>query len=619
MTALRPGPPASGAAVAGSLARSLTPAEDGTPPPPWLLQHQARSFRQVLAALRRHRGALLADPVGSGKTYVSLAVADALNRGCATACLVPAPLLGQWEAAAARLGILLALCSHEQASRGGLPQGTRGLVIVDESHRFRNHLTKRYAYLASWLVGRPALLVTATPIVNHPTDLSHQLLLGVRDNALAIEGIVSIQALLASGCTHSALGQLVVENEAPVDARPRRISKISAPAAEEDEAFTRAAELLARLRLSSNPSVASLVRAVLLRAAGSSPAALAAALQRYRRLLLHARDALRAGRTLERSELRRFTGELGDQLVWWELLTSEAGAHDLELTDLAELEVVLPLVIETMKQGDAKLERLHAILLEERSTLVFTTSRETVRYIRERLSALRLAWCTGDSAGIGPSLLSRKTVLRWFREGAPPSLGSRHLVVTDVAAEGLDLQRAARVVHYDLPWTPVRVEQREGRAVRLGSQHSEVEVVRFAASPALEQFLRLEEILARKATLPAGAGLGTGGRHIWRWRAELAEHFGSAEPIAGLARVPSPRQGLLAGFALYHSTEPAARIAATVGWLDRQGTWTEAPEIITERLMTAAAQTRQGVADAGALHEYLEVLTPLIRDRLALT
>src|SRR5687767_7435539 len=153
LTALRPGPPASAAAVAGSLARSLTPAEDPTLPPRWLLQHQERSFRQALAALRRHRGALVADPVGSGKTYVSLAVAAALNRGSATACFVPATLLGQWEAAAARLGIPLALCTHEQASRGALPQGTRGLAIVDESHRFRNHLTKRYACLASWLVG----------------------------------------------------------------------------------------------------------------------------------------------------------------------------------------------------------------------------------------------------------------------------------------------------------------------------------------------------------------------------------------------------------------------------------------------------------------------------------
>ncbi|MGZ8398889.1 MAG: SNF2-related protein, partial [Gemmatimonadales bacterium] len=177
LTALRPGPLSDGAAVAASLARSLSPDEDDSPPPQWLLPQQQRSFRRVTAALRKHRGAILADPVGSGKTYVALAVAASLNRGSPTACLVPAALQPQWEDVARKLEIPLVLCSHEQVSRGRLPDGTRGLVVVDESHRFRNRLTRRYAHLASWLVGRPALLVTATPIVNRLSDLGHQLLL----------------------------------------------------------------------------------------------------------------------------------------------------------------------------------------------------------------------------------------------------------------------------------------------------------------------------------------------------------------------------------------------------------------------------------------------------------
>ena len=81
LTVLRPGPLSYGAAVAASLARSLLPAEDISPPPQWLLPSQQRSFRRVLAAVRRHRGAVLADPVGSGKTYVALAVAASFNRG----------------------------------------------------------------------------------------------------------------------------------------------------------------------------------------------------------------------------------------------------------------------------------------------------------------------------------------------------------------------------------------------------------------------------------------------------------------------------------------------------------------------------------------------------------
>ncbi len=562
---------------------------------------------------------MLADPVGSGKTYVALAVAAAFNQSGLTACVAPATLLAQWEAAGKKLGIRLALGSHEQASRGRLPQGARGLVIVDESHHYRNRLTRRYTHLALWLGKRPALLVTATPIVNRLTDLGNQLYLSVRDDALAIEGIPSLRGLLESGCSHPGLGQVVVENEALVDARPRRIWRKTAPTADECDTLGRTVDLLGVLRLSSNDSIARLIRRVLLRATASSPAALVGALQRYRRLLLHARDALQVGRSLERGELRRFTADLEDQLVWWELLPSDDGSSDLQLADIEELERVIPAAMAAMAETDPKLSRLHEILSDEKPALVFTTSRDTVRYIRDRLSYLRMAWCTGDRAGIGRTLLSRPSVLAWFREGVPTGPGPRHLVVTDVAAEGLDLQRAGRIVHYDLPWTPMRLEQREGRAVRLGSRHSEVEVVRFAPPASLERWLRLEATLGRKMKLPSTAGLGPGGRHIWRWRTELAERFGSAEAIAGVASVPSPVPGLLAGFALHRLADPTRCLCATVGWLDVKGVWTEAPEVIAERLTAAAAQIWQEKIDGEQLRKYLELLAPVIRDRLGPT
>ena len=617
LTALRPGPPSHGAAVAASLARSLSPAEDVSPPPQWLLPSQQRSFRRVLAALRRHRGVVLADPVGSGKTYVALAAAASFNRGGHTACLVPATLQPQWEAVAKELGIPVALCSHEQVSRGKLPDRTRGLVIVDESHRFRNRQTRRYAHLARWLVGRPALLMTATPIVNRLSDLAHQLLLAVRDDALAMDGVLSLRLLLASGCPAPALGQLVVENQSMEDARPRRVSTISRPAPDECGAVASSVELLGQLRLSSNESIAALIRGVLLRAAGSSPAALVGALQRYRRLLLHARDALQAGHSMGRSALRRFTAELGDQLVWWEMLPCNEASSDLELADILALERIIPAATAGLGQRDAKLDRLRELLVEEKPALVFTASRDTVRYIRERLSDLRLAWCTGNRAGLATTLLPRRVVLGWFREASEPDPVSRHLVVTDVAAEGLDLQRAARVVHYDLPWTPMRLEQREGRAVRLGSRHSEVEVVRFAPVPVVERSLRLETTLSRKARIPATAGLGAGGRQIWRWRTELAERHGDHEAVAGLARVSSQHRGLLAGFALFSSSDLKECLSSTIGWLEIGGAWTEAPEVVTDRLNSAAAQRQGQIVDPEQLQGYLTLLAPLIRARLS--
>ena len=219
VTALRPGPPASARAIAASLAKSLSPAEDPEPAPSWLYPAQQRSFRRALAAIRLHGGALLADPVGSGKTYVSLAVATAFNRRRTTTCLVPATLLPQWQSVAGGLGVSVSLGSHEQASRGKLPPRPRGLVVIDESHHFRNRHTKRYAHVANWLIGHPALMVTATPVVNHLSDLGHQLCLAVRDSELALEGVTSLRSLLASGCVVPAFGRLVVESEMAVDSQ----------------------------------------------------------------------------------------------------------------------------------------------------------------------------------------------------------------------------------------------------------------------------------------------------------------------------------------------------------------------------------------------------------------
>ena len=615
LTALRLGPPSPGRMVAASIARSLLPAQDSCPAPAWLLPEQQLSFHMTLAAVRRYRGALLADPVGSGKTYIALAIAAALNAGRATACLVPATLVDQWAETARRLQLPVQLCSHQQASLGRLPARSGDLVIIDESHHFRNRLTKRYHNVAGWLVGRPALLVTATPIVNRLSDLANQLLLAIRDNALTVEGILSLRDLLECGPAHPALGHVVVENDGAADLRPRKTTRVRAPFAGERSTAMESLAMVRRLNLSRSDTIASLIRVVLLRAASSSPGAFVGFLERYRRLLLHARDALRAGQTVERTQLHRFTAELADQLVWWELLPVESGSSELELSDLDALQEIIPAAKARLQARDPKLDRLHELLADDRPTLVFTVSRDTVRYIRQRLPGICLAWCTGEQAGIGAARLPREIVLGSFRDSAFTH-GPQHLIVTDVAAEGLDLQRAARIVHYDLPWTPMKLEQREGRSVRLGSSYEDVEVLRFAPHPDLDRFVRLEAALTRKAKLPGAAGLGAQGRHVWRWRTVVAREFGASNAAAGVARVSSSHRGVLVGISL-HQGNPSTCLSALAGWLRPDGTWTEDAELITERLRLAAACHRdEALPDESRM--YLELLTPLLRRRLAL-
>src|SRR6267142_1248734 len=58
-------------------------------------------------------------------------------------------------------------------------------------------------------------------------------------------------------------------------------------------------------------------------------------------------------------------------------------------------------------------------------------------------------------------------------------LGEDTLIFTDLASEGLNLQRAGVVVHYDIPWNPVKLDQRNGRAWRIGQTRDFVRAIYF--------------------------------------------------------------------------------------------------------------------------------------------
>ena len=588
---LIPGPPAGAPAVARAMALLVAPPEAPDAAPPWLKPEQVRPFRQLLAALRRHRAALCAAPVGSGKTYIALAVAGAQAVGAT--CLVPAALVDQWRCTAGRLNIPLTLWSHERVSRGSLPPGDPALIIVDESHQFRNPATKRYGALAEWLIGRALLLLTGTPVVNRPEDLFHQLHLGLRDDALALEGVASLRLALAAGTAPSALAS-VIATSGGTRAKPAGRHASERPRC---GSLPLLPELDA-LGLSSDPGIAALIRLTLLRSAASSPAALCATLRRYRALLAHARDARSAGCTLNRRALHEFTRGAEAQLVFWELSTPLPDECELVAGDLEKLNALLPKVARLCEQQDDKASRLSDLLEDRAPTIVFTGARETIEYLRRHLGDPWLAWCTGSRAGIGRTMLPRGQVLRWFRPGGLadqrctlPS-APRTLLTTDVAAEGLDLQAAARVVHYDLPWTAVRIDQREGRAVRLGSPHAEIEIVRFEPPRAIERRLRILARLGIKVLLPSSLGLGSGARDAWRWRSELTGIIGEGAACTGTARVRSTSRGCLVGIAL---VGPREQSTGFVMWRDTAGRWTDEPRIIEERVVEAALAARGAV------------------------
>ncbi len=130
---------------------------------------------------------------------------------------------------------------------------------------------------------------------------------------------------------------------------------------------------------------------------------------------------------------------------------------------------------------DSKLERLRADLgklLAERSTaLVFTQYTDTLDALRD---ALRQDWgarvaCT---SGRGGETWDGERWAPCGKEELKAAFGGgeqiRVLLCTEAASEGLNLQTCGVLINYDMPWNPMRVEQRIGRIDRIGQTHDEV-------------------------------------------------------------------------------------------------------------------------------------------------
>jgi hypothetical protein len=68
--------------------------------------------------------------------------------------------------------------------------------------------------------------------------------------------------------------------------------------------------------------------------------------------------------------------------------------------------------------------------------------------------------------------LNREATKRKFKEGE-----AKILLCTDAAAEGLNFQFCGALINYDMPWNPMRVEQRIGRIDRIGQSHDQMRII----------------------------------------------------------------------------------------------------------------------------------------------
>jgi SNF2 family DNA or RNA helicase len=125
--------------------------------------------------------------------------------------------------------------------------------------------------------------------------------------------------------------------------------------------------------------------------------------------------------------------------------------------------------------------------------LIFTEFRKTLDSIVTRLESLGIS-TVGFHGGL--SIQQKEAAVNAFRGDEESGLaGVRVMVSTESGAEGRNLQFCHQLINYDLPWNPMRVEQRIGRLHRLG-QVNDVTIFNLSCSETIEA--HIIDLLARK-------------------------------------------------------------------------------------------------------------------------
>ncbi len=437
-----------------------------------LYPHQLKT---VTTVLRRFRGrALLCDEVGLGKTIeAGMILLELLMRKLARRVLIltPPSLIEQWRGEMSRkfgldfithddetfkaLGAQAwasfdrILASYHTARRephrAALADQDWDMVIVDEAHHCRNRNTLLWK-LVNALRKRYILLLTATPIQNN------------------LEELYNLVTLLQPGLLSTArhFQRQFVDRRDKLTPRPQTVDQLHRLLA---EAMVRNRRSTVAVRLTRR--FAQTLRVALL------PAEQALYVDVTRFVKEHLR---REDSPLSRMALITLQKELGS--------SGPAAAATLDrLAQAAKLPVAESQVLHALAERarrqieSAKVERLLALLRDFPDKIViFTQFRMTQAHLFRVLSQ------AGEPAALfhgGLSRLEKEQAIRAFQGQ------TRILLSTESGSEGRNLQFCHAICNFDLPWNPMRIEQRIGRLSRIG-QTRDVHVFNLVSAGTIE-------------------------------------------------------------------------------------------------------------------------------------
>ncbi len=434
-----------------------------------LLEHQVDAAHRALFEMDGK--ALLADEVGLGKTIeVGMILKEMHYRETSGSVLIltPAQLAKQWQGELREKFGLEFVCNYDDEFQGfdahdriiasiDTAKSDRhratvlardwDVLVMDEAHYVKNEDTDRYE-LIDKLRYNYAFFLTATPIQNELTDLYNIVsllrpgLFGSRDTFHQYFVDNGQETLVSRDELQRRLGQVMIRNrreDTDIDFTDRIIdTRTFKPSAAEQDLYDTVTDYVQEAY--SQDRGQKLVLMLLQKEVVSSPAA------------------------LKQTILKQLN-------------------ENNELTHKSELEEIVEKIdaIDTV----TKEERLFDIVEEARDhvemgrVIVFTQFRPTQRRV---MDALEKQGYTTHAFHGGHSSEEKEEIVDRFREEGGV------LVSTDAMNEGRNLQFCNIMVNYDLPWNPMKVEQRIGRIHRIG-QKRKVYVFNMALKGTIEEYV----------------------------------------------------------------------------------------------------------------------------------
>jgi superfamily II DNA or RNA helicase len=425
--------------------------------------YQLETAKKVLKYF--HGRVLLCDEVGLGKTIeAGMLMKEYLLRGMVKNILIltPAPLVSQWQEEMAQKfdihfattddplfsadpdrfwqGSFIIASIHTAKSSKHFPRVAGNfydLVVVDEAHHLKNRNTLNWK-LVNEIKKRFIFLLSATPVQNHLIELFNLITL-IKPGQFKTERLFR-QAYMQRGDSRKPankeqlrelLRDVMIRNtRSAIDLKlPKRFATTARlePSAVERELYNGITDF-ARTRSDSLPAP---LLQMLLREAGSSPAALRATLLRLR---------AEHGESVDRLlELADGVGESAREKALIEILGKNPQEKKVVFTQY-------------LKSLDSV-----ATLLDRRGLPFVSFSGEL-------------------------SAREKDEAIRRFREEVPI------LLSTESGGEGRNLQFCNTLVNFDLPWNPMRIEQRIGRLHRIG-QNRDVFIFNLSVRETLEDHI----------------------------------------------------------------------------------------------------------------------------------